>query len=74
MQLENIEALVDGSGTISIGRIGPVSCAAVACDEGGSLAMLARRPGEPLQTLLARLDAAIAGAWDEGVFTDEINR
>lgn len=73
MQFKNIEALVDGSGEISIGRFGPVSCAAVASDEGGNLAMLVRRPRESLQALLARLDAAIEKAWDEEIFTDEIN-
>jgi hypothetical protein len=35
--------------------------------------MLRRRKGESLLQLLTRLDQAIAKAYDENVFTDEIN-
>ena len=35
--------------------------------------MLVRRDGETLQTLLKRLDKAIALAWKNDVFTDEVN-
>ena len=73
MKLENIECLIDGDGDISIGRFGPVRCAAVACDEGGSLAMLQRKPNETLAQLLERLDKAIEKAWEEEIYTDEIN-
>ena len=73
MKLENIECLIDGDGEISIGRLGPVRCAAVACDEGGSLAMLQRKPNETLVKLLERLDKAIEKAWEEEIYTDEIN-
>jgi hypothetical protein len=37
------------------------------------LAALVRRPRESLEELLARLDAAIGDAWENDVFTDEIN-
>ena len=73
MKLENIECLIDGDGEISIGRFGPVRCAAVACDESGSLAMLQRKPNETFSKLLERLDKAIEKAWEEGIYTDEIN-
>jgi hypothetical protein len=46
---------------------------AVANDEHNSLAILQRRPGETLQQLLERLDAAIDLAWTANQFTDEIN-
>lgn len=70
---ENIEALIDGIGNINIGRIGPIPCAAVAADEDQALAMLAARPGESLLELMARLDAAIGLAWEQDIYTDEIN-
>lgn len=74
MKLDNIELLIDGSGEISIGRAGPVRCAACASDEDRALAMLVRRPGESLSELLKRLDTAIEDAMERQIFTDEINR
>ena len=74
MKLNNIELLIDGSGEISIGRVGSVRCAACASDENQSLAMLARRPGESLFELLKRLDRAVEDAMERQVFADEINR
>jgi hypothetical protein len=35
--------------------------------------MLVRRDGETLQALLQRLDQAIAKAYDDDGFTDEVN-
>jgi hypothetical protein len=70
---ENIEALIDGRGDITIGRIGSVHCAATAADEDQCLAMLVRRPGESLPDLLRRLDAAIADAYENSVYIDEVN-
>lgn len=60
-------------GDITIGRKEPIGCVAVASDEDTTLAMLVRRKGESLFPLLARLDQAIQKAYDEDVFTDEIN-
>ena len=73
MKLENIEFLIDGEGDISIGRFASIQCAAVACNEHGSLAMLKRRPKESFFELLERLDRAIEKAWEEEVYIDEIN-
>lgn len=71
--LPNIEQLVDGAGQITIGAIHPLRCVAIANDGHSSLAMLVRRDGETLTQLLTRLDAAIAKAYDEEKFTDEVN-
>ena len=71
--LKNIEALIDGSGEISIGRAGPIRCAAIACDDDQQLAALVRGRGESLEALLQRLDAAIERAWEGDEFIDEIN-
>ncbi len=71
--LKNIEYLIDGNGDITIGSIGPIPCAATAADEHQQLAALVRRPGESVQELLLRLDAAIGRAWEDDVFIDEIN-
>ena len=72
-ELPNIEQLVDGAGQITIGAIHPLRCVAIANDGHNSLAMLVRRDGETLTQLLIRLDAAIAKAYDEDMFTDEVN-
>ena len=71
--LQNIVELIDSGGQISIGGIHPIPCAAVANDDHQALAMLQRRPGESLHQLVVRLDAAIATAWNEERFIDEIN-
>ena len=71
--LPNIESLIDGDGDITIGRVGPIACAATAADEHQSLAMLVRREGETLEQLLMRLEAAIEKAVEEETFIDEIN-
>lgn len=70
--LPNIAELID-HGEITVGVLEPVGCVAVASDEGNTLAMLARRKEETLLQLLTRLDQAIAKAYDEEIFTDEIN-
>jgi hypothetical protein len=69
----NIDELINNGGNVSIGNIPPVPCAAVAADEGNMLAALRRREGEPLIDLLSRLDDAIGKAFDEEIYTDEIN-
>ena len=71
--LPNIEQLIDGEGQITIGAIHPLRCVAIANDGHNSLAMLVRRGGETLAQLLIRLDAAIAKAYNEDTFTDEVN-
>ena len=63
--LANIAALIDDGGQITIGAIPPIACAAVATADEDCLAMLQRRPDEDLHALLARLDTAIATAWNE---------
>lgn len=72
-RFKNIDFLVRGNGDVTIGRIGPIRCAAVASDGDQQLAALVRRPRESLEELLERLDAAIEKAWEEDVFLDEIN-
>jgi hypothetical protein len=65
--------LIDNGGQITIGALRPVDCAAVANDEDCCLAMLRRKPGETLEHLLHRLDAAIERAWATEELIDEIN-
>ena len=71
--MKNIEFLIDGNGEITVGRVGPVRCAATAADEDQCLAMLVRREGESFMDLLSRLDAAIENACENENFIDEIN-
>lgn len=70
--LTHIEELIDNGGEITIGHVGAL-CVASACDESSCLAMLRRRKGETFTQILARLDAAVARAWSDEIFTDEIN-
>ena len=74
MKLTNIEFLIDGNGQITLGKIGPVRCAAVASDEDSCLAMLVKDTNESLGELLVRLDEAIEDALERDIFVDEINR
>ena len=73
MAMKNIEYLVDGVGEVTIGRVGPIRCAAIAADGDQMLAALVRQPAESLQKLLARLDAALDAVWEGGDPVDEIN-
>ena len=72
LSLPNIAELIE-YGEITIGVVRPVGCVAVANDEDYCMAMLARRDGETLAQLLARLDRAIGKALTDDIFTDEIN-
>jgi hypothetical protein len=69
----NLEAFIAKGGNISLGRVAPIECAAVASDEHDMLAALVRRKDESFMDLMQRLDAAIAKALETGEFTDEIN-
>jgi hypothetical protein len=60
-------------GEVTIGEMYPVGCVAVANDGHNCLAMLRRRDGETLAQLLTRLNQAIAKAFDENIYTDEID-
>lgn len=73
MKFENIEFLINGSGDISIGRIGPIRCAASAADEDQQLAAFVRRPNESFVHLLERLDVAIGKALKDDEYIDELN-
>lgn len=72
-KLHHVENFIFGDGQITLGRIGPIACAAVAADGSNMLAALVRRKGETLNELLARLDDAIDQAVNEDIFVDEIN-
>lgn len=73
-ELDNIVALVEGGGEITLGRLDAIGkCVATASDDAQCLAMLVRRKGESLDALLQRLDAAIADAYDNERFIDEVN-
>lgn len=70
-----IRRLLHGTAGIRghVERLGVVAAALVAeCDEAQCLAMLVRRDGETLDDLLRRRDAAIADAYENDRFADEI--
>jgi hypothetical protein len=72
--LDNIAALVEGGGEITLGHLDAIGkCIATASDDAQCLAMLVRRKGKSLDALLQRLDAAIADAYDNERFIDEVN-
>ena len=70
--LPHIADLID-YGEITVGVIDPVGCVAAATDGSNCLAMLVRRDGETFSQLLLRLDLAIARAFVDDIFTDEVN-
>ena len=70
--LPHIADLID-YGDITVGVIEPVGCVATATDGSNCLAMLVRRDGETLHQLLLRLDLAVARAFVDDIFTDEVN-
>ena len=72
LSLSNIAQLI-ADGEITVGVLRPIGCVATATDGHNCLAMLVRRRGETLAQLLTRLDLAIAKAFNEDIFTDEIN-
>lgn len=69
----HIGALMARGGHIMVGHVKPVPGAAIAHDIQQTLAMLRQHPGEAVDALLARLDAAIATAERTGTRVDEIN-
>lgn len=73
MKLRNIDELIQDRGEVTLGRVGPIPCAAIATEGQQPLAMLVRRRRESLAALLERLDEAIGRAWDDEEFVDEIN-
>ena len=72
LHLPNVAELIK-DGEITIGVLRPIGCVAMASDGHNTLAMLVRQKGETLAQLLTRLDLAIATAFTEDIFTDEIN-
>ncbi|PLW66788.1 hypothetical protein [Pseudohalioglobus lutimaris] len=74
MALTNIEDLIECDGQITLGYLAPAGCVAIANNEAQTLAMLRRRPGEPLMVLLKRLDHAIERAVEYEEYIDEINQ
>jgi hypothetical protein len=72
LRLPHIAELI-AYGEITVGQLRPIGCVATACDEDITMAMLVRRKGETLLQLLTRLDQAIAKAYEENIYTDEIN-
>lgn len=74
MAFENIDWVISNHGSITIGEVGgDLGCVAAAADPHLCYAMLARRDGESLLDLMARLDRAVATAAETGNTIDEIN-
>ena len=70
----NLQELIDCGGAINIGYLDQIGGAAVAVQERQVRAQLRLGDTESLVEILDRLDAAVAGAVDEGIIIDEINR
>jgi len=68
-----ISELIDNNGSISIATVDRFGCVAAASDGRRCLAMLRKGPTESCNSLLRRLDAAIAMAEETGETIDEVN-
>lgn len=69
----NIATLIGSGGHIMVGAVKPIDGAAIAYDGKTAVAMLRQKPGEAVDALLMRLDAAIATARRTGKRVDEVN-
>jgi hypothetical protein len=58
----NLEELITRGGQVTIGKIHPIECAAIAGNGKAPLAALQRRDGESLADFLQRLDLAVKEA------------
>ena len=70
----NLQDLIDCDGEITVGYRAPVGRVAAAMQERQVYAMLPVDDGELLPEILDRLDAAVAKAVEDEIYTDEINR
>jgi hypothetical protein len=73
-ELRHLDRLVKTGGQILIGAIKPLKRTAVAYDGTRTVAMLRYPADEPLESLLVRLDTAVANALKTGRPVDEVNR
>ena len=70
----NLQDLVNCDGEITVRYRASVGRVAVAMQERQVYALLRVDDGEPLPDILDRLDAAVAKAVEDEIYTDEINR
>ena len=71
--LATLQDYLDHGGQISVGRITPIPCAAIANDDHAMHVALLRRKGEPLMQLIERLDRTLADCLESETTVDEIN-
>ena len=70
----NLQNLIDCDGEITVRYRASVGRVAAAMQERQVYAMLRIDEGELLPDILDRLDAAVAKAVEDEIYTDEINR
>lgn len=68
-----LQDFIDDGGHISIGRVHPIKCVAVANDDHTMYVALRRHSGETLMELLSRLDTSLKHCLDNDELVDEIN-
>jgi len=68
----HLEDLITHGGQVTIGKIHPIECAAIAGNGKKMLAALQRRNGERLAELLQRLEQAVKEAQSSTRVTNEI--
>jgi len=66
-------ALIENRGQITIGRLAPFECVAIANDQDNTAALLVRRANESLPDLISRPDMAIEAAYGYDQFVAEMN-
>jgi hypothetical protein len=68
-----LQRFISSGGTIDVGRIDVINCAAIASDESTLWVALTRRTGEGLTELLRRLDVTLAQCLLHGERVDELH-
>lgn len=71
--LATLQDFIDTGGQISIGRISPIPCAAVANDDHLMYVAILKRKGESLAQLIDRLGRTLADCLENDTTVDEIN-
>jgi hypothetical protein len=68
----HITRFLANAGHITVGCVAPIDGAAIAADEHKLYVTLVRKPDEPLDDLMQRLDLALGKALNEGIHTNEV--
>jgi hypothetical protein len=68
----HLTSLLDAGGHVTLGRMEPIECAAIAANGREVFAVLRRRPDESAASLMERLEAALESRAHGGELVNEV--